>query len=54
MLVLNKSFIYLLNLFIEQNNKEVFKKKIKSTSEINTLIDCGGVGPPTLLHSSAP
>ena len=40
MQVLNKSLIYLLNLFIKQNNKEMFKKKIKSTSEINTLMDC--------------
>ena len=40
MLVLNKSFIYLLNLFIKQNNKEIFKKKMKSTSEINILMDC--------------
>ena len=40
MLVLNKSLIYLLNLFIKQNNKEIFKKKIKSTSEINTFMEC--------------
>ena len=40
MLVLNKPFIYLFNSFIKQNNKEIFKKKIKSTSEINALMDC--------------
>ena len=40
MLLLNKPFIYLFNSFIKQNNKEIFGKKIKSTSEINTLMDC--------------